>query len=132
MRRALPLLFVVMLAAGCGESRVVPVQGQFVWPDGSPVDLETYVVEASVEGSKISSRGSVDKDGKFTLTTFKPADGAEPGTHQVIVLPAPRAEYEPGPRVRLPARYRKPGTSGLTIQVERGKPNIFTLTVDRK
>lgn len=126
------ILLGLVLMVGCGDSRVVPVQGQFVWPDGTPADLETYVVEASVEGSKVTARASVDKEGKFTLTTFKPNDGAEPGTHQVIVVAAPRAEFEPPPRVKLPARYARPATSGLTLQVERGKPNVFTLTVQPK
>jgi hypothetical protein len=130
-KRCLVLLALV-LATGCGDSRVVPVQGQFVWPDGAPADLETYVVEASVEGSKVTAQGSVDKEGKFTLTTFKPGDGAEPGTHQVIVMPAPRAEFERPPRVKLPARYARAATSRLTIQVERGKPNVFSLIVERK
>ena len=132
VKRCLPLLLALMMAAGCGESRVVPVKGQFVWPDGTAADLETYVVEASMEGSKVTARAPVDKEGKFTLSTFTLGDGAEPGTHQVIVLAAPRAEFEAPPRVKLPIRYSRYATSGLTFQVERGKPNAFTLTVEKK
>src|SRR5205823_5560089 len=101
--------------------------------DGSPArELAGYAVESTVPGSKVSSRGDIDPEGHFVLSTYAPGDGAEPGTHRVLIAPIPRAEFEPAPKVKLPARYANAETSELTFTAERGKVNVVTLTVRRK
>lgn len=131
--RLLPALLAVA-AAGCGQSRTVPVEGQVVWADdGSPArELAGYEVTATVPGSASSSRGEVDQEGKFRMSTFEVGDGVEPGEHQVSLAPAPRTEIDPPLKATLPAKYARPGTSGLTFTAERGKPNAVTLSVARK
>lgn len=127
------VLFLGLLAAGCGGGRTARVEGQVVWEDGKPAkELSGYQVESSVPGGKSSARGDIDAEGHFVLSTFEPGDGAEPGTHKVVISPVPRAEFEPAPKVKLPSRYAKPETSGLSFLVERGKKNEVTLTVSRK
>jgi len=70
---------------GCnqGPLKTYPVQGKFVYDDGTfPKfgDVEFYS-----ETHRINARGTIDRDGTFTLTTFKKGDGAVAGTHKVIV-----------------------------------------------
>ncbi len=123
----------LLAAIGCGDSRVVTVEGRLVWPDGSPArELAGYTVEAAVEGSKVTARGDIDKEGRFRLGTFKIGDGAEPGVLRVCVFPPPPLEGQPPPPVKLPARYAQPENSGLTITAERGKRNEVTLTIARQ
>ena len=120
-------------AAGCGQSRTVPVRGQVLWDDGTPAgDLVGYTVESTVPGSTVSARGDIGADGRFTMSTFVEGDGTEPGTHQVSIAPIPRGEVDPPPKVRLPTRYADAKKSGLTFTVERGKANDVKLTVSRK
>jgi hypothetical protein len=130
------LVFALIAAAGltgCGGPKLVPVEGQVLWDDGTPAkELAGCIVESTVPGSAVTSRGTIDADGRFKLGTDKPDDGAEPGTHQVAITPYPRLEFEPAPKVKLPARYTRPDTSGLTYAAERGKVNAVTLTVGRK
>src|SRR5262245_15950666 len=116
--------------AGCGQSPTVPVEGQLVWPDGSPArELAGYTVEATIEGGKVTARGDIDPEGHFRLGTFKIGDGAEPGILRVCVFPPPPIEGQPPPPVKLPARYSQPENSGLVITAERGKRNDVTLTI---
>jgi len=119
---------------GCSKpSTNVRVEGQVVWADGSPaLELAGFVVESTVPGSRVTARGTIDAEGRFRLGTNRPGDGAEPGSHQVAINPAPRFEYEPPTPVRLPERYGRPETSGLTVTVEPGKTNRVTLAVSRK
>lgn len=133
MTLALTSLTIAVAAAGCGQSRTVPVRGQVIWDDGTPAgDLVGYTVESTVPGSTVSARGDVGADGHFTMSTFVQGDGAEPGTHKVSIAPIPRGETDPPPKVRLPARYADAQKSGLTFTVERGKTNDVKLTVSRK
>jgi hypothetical protein len=124
---------IALAAAGCGQSRTVPVKGQVFWDDGTPAgDLIGYMIDTAVPGSTVSSRADIGPEGKFVLGTFTPSDGAEPGTHKVVIASIPRADFEPPPKVRLPAKYANAATSGLTFTAERGKSNQIKLTVSRK
>ena len=80
-------------------------------------------------------------EGKFTLTTFKPGDGATPGMQQVTVSKAeetgrPTAKtappvFRPGaaprPRWIIPQRYAHAQTSGLTREVTENGDNDIVL-----
>ena len=55
------------------------------------------------------------------------------GDYTVVIQPppppAPTAKAAPGPKVSIPEKYTKPGTSGLTATVESGKNDFdFKLT----
>jgi hypothetical protein len=102
--------------------------------------------------------GTIAPDGTYTLTTFKPNDGALVGSHRVTIhatrvgagsLAAPRSIEEeversgrgaPGGKVLVagkvdwlvPEKYSAPGTSGLTATVGRGSNTIdFDLPAER-
>lgn len=86
--------------------------------------------------------GWTDRNGRFTLTTFRDGDGAVAGPQRVTVekierevLPLP-PNFEPGmdPPTRtnslLPARYRNFETSGLEAEVSANSRNDFTFVIE--
>src|SRR5262245_37431190 len=118
-RAALVGLAIAFGALGCGSSRTVPVKGQVLWDDGSPAELVGYMIDSAVPGSTVSARADIGPEGKFVLGTFSTDDGAEPGTHEVVIVEIPRSDLEPPPKVRLPGKYSNPKTSGLSFTAER-------------
>lgn len=132
--RAVPTMLVGILfisgPTGCGraahELDVAPVQGRALL-DGSP--LKSGVVFVMPKRGR-SARGMIDRDGTFTLTTYREGDGAQIGTHPVVVTPVPADELDRkgrADRVPLPARYSSPKTSGLEIDVISGETNEVEL-----
>lgn len=122
MRRKLVLLCLSgLLACGCGSGRkpVFPITGK-VLVNGKPAAHAMVVFHPVGENGPdvVKPRGKVETDGSFTLTTYDGNDGAPAGDYQVTVeqwLSSGKADE--GPSNRLPARYAKPDTSGLTAKV---------------
>jgi hypothetical protein len=145
-----PLLVAAWLAAACGGGcgggpQLAPVTGRVTYA-GKPVKegrITFYPESGRMALGTIS-------DGVYTLTTFRPGDGALVGSHKVAIhatrvgpssLAAPaNAEEEArlsrrgGPGVRVivpgkvewlvPEKYSEPATSGLTAEVKRGPNDI--------
>jgi hypothetical protein len=108
-------VLLVGVFAGCGDGRPrrVPVSGQ-VLIDGKP--LRCGYVRVLPEKSRAAT-GTIDKQGRFQLTTFDPGDGCVPGTHPVEVFAAEKA----GPsavRWLIPKDYQDEATSGLTVTIK--------------
>src|SRR5689334_14417891 len=76
----------LLVAVGCADKpdrpRVVPVKGRVLY-NGQP--LAGAHVTFTNGAAKRSAYARTDADGKFTLTTFEPGDGAVPGKQQVSV-----------------------------------------------
>lgn len=70
----------LLAAAGCGGPRLAPVSGR-VTVGGKPVP-EGVVMFHPADGP--TAVGAI-KDGAYTLTTFKPGDGALVGDHKVTI-----------------------------------------------
>ena len=126
----------IMFLGGCGSSGVHPVDGQVVWKDGTPAkDLAGSLVFFELPEKQTSSRGSIQTDGSFKLTTDKENDGAPAGEHTVLVIEVGRkslggpdaSAIAPG---KIDTRYATPATSDLRATVKPGK-NKLTLTVER-
>jgi hypothetical protein len=80
------LLLLLPLSPGCSnQPKAYPAGGKVVFKDGTP--LKGGRIELKSREHPYAARGRVDADGQFSLTTFKPNDGAIAGPHQVIVLP---------------------------------------------
>ena len=80
-RASAPLLLACVLAAGCGDSKVVSVSGRLTY-QGKPVpNAFVHFVPASGR----PSLGETDADGKFTLVYDPQTKGAERGKHRVFV-----------------------------------------------
>lgn len=76
------LLCLALLAAGCG--RTSAVKGR-VLLDGRPVAGASVLFMPDAEGQGRPASGVTDDDGYFRLTTYRPGDGALPGTYRVLV-----------------------------------------------
>jgi hypothetical protein len=133
----MPTLALVMLASvgGCGgeyaTSEIVdtaPVSGTLTYK-GQP--LEYYqVVFMPVDGTRVAA-GVTDAEGKFKMGTNDGGDGAPPGEAKVAVsFVGPPSTGEAGleqviddpsklpkPKIKIPAKYGDPETSGLTQTV---------------
>lgn len=115
---------------GCGKPSyqldTAPVRGT-VTLDGGPLP-SGYVVVPTTRGRMASGR--IAPDGTFVLTTYDDGDGAQVGTHPVVVNEVPPDEFSSVPRqnrVRIPERYSSAGTSGLEVTVKPDEENVLNL-----
>jgi hypothetical protein len=109
-----------------------PVRGK-VYFEGTPAAGATVAFHLrSADGKRLTRAADalVEGDGSFVLSTYTPWDGAPEGEYVVTVTQGgASAPGDATPRVnRLPARYARAETSGLTVTVKRGQ-NEFTLTL---
>jgi hypothetical protein len=105
--------------AGCGWGmpKTYPAKGKIVFKGGKPV-TDGRIQFQSTEHPQIKALGDIDKDGRFSLTTFveaKNAAGAPAGTYRVVV------ELErPAEVVALPGAYTvEPRENDFTIVIAR-------------
>lgn len=111
------LLMITLVAlAGCGGSsgfpKTYPVTGT-VKLNGKPID--GAMVTFQMESGKENAIGTTDKNGEFSLSMFRPGDGAVPGKYKVAIKKedaAPVATNAPPPgqigSAELPADYAPP------------------------
>lgn len=151
------ILAVVAGLEGCGSGRpkTVPVTG-VVTLDGKPIEGANVTFypdtgetagagaqQKKADGPGRPATGTTDKDGKFTLKTFEPGDGALPGKYKVAIIKkevtgfladkdglsggiAPEGVKE---NWIIPPKYADPNKSGLTAEVKSGmQPLEFKLT----
>jgi hypothetical protein len=116
--------------AGCGGTRYYPVDGEVVYPDGTPVTgMKGATVVMESADRAVSAQGTVDEHGRFVMMTEKPGDGVAPGKQRVAITRAGDNPEKPAPRV-IAAKYEDARTSGLEADVE-AKPNHVRLTVEK-
>ncbi len=89
----------------------------------------------STEPSRRNATGQLDPNGKYTLQTEAPGDGAELGDYEVTIYShdeqildyTPKVPVKPQPLV--PTKYESPKTSGLKRTVKTGSNTMnFELT----
>ncbi len=124
-------LLVFIVVCGCGKpdymKETAPVSG-VVTLDGKPVESGYIFVSPSIGRM---AKGTIAEDGTFTLGTYGDDDGAQVGTHPVMIAPVPLDEGgRRKPKKDIPAKYGSAGTSDLEITVEPGTSNTveFNLT----
>ncbi|MBN2293061.1 MAG: hypothetical protein JXM70_11585 [Pirellulales bacterium] len=133
MRLWFVFIVVVPLAIGCGPGRpkTVPVTG-VVTLDGKPVQGASVKFEPKNEGRP--AMGETDQEGKFSLKTFDPGDGAILGEHQVTVRKVEVSGFQADPdglsgapipggireRWIIPRKYSDPKQWDYTVEVESG------------
>lgn len=118
-------ILVVSLAGCVDNSGLAPVTG-VITLDGKPLEKAGVMFHPDAGG--VPAAGETDADGKFTLSTRVPGDGASIGNNVMTVAKAghanPGAAVEEGEIVAMklltPLKYGNPKTSGLTIEVKRG------------
>src|SRR5262245_26433679 len=136
-RRLLVLALGVALGAmaGCNSSgpQMVRIRGVVNYK-GVPLTnvsqgIVSYLPKAAGTGAREAS-GRIQPDGSFVMTTFQKEDGVVVGEYDITVSaystqPLTRQETESGmhgsgPRLLIPDRYLKPGSSGLSDSVATG------------
>jgi len=130
-------LVLTLPLSGCGKGNAISlakVSGS-VTLDGQP--LTKGAVQFMPDGSKGTTgpmaTGKIGPDGKFTLTTSTPDDGAQVGFYKVAVSCWEEVPFDPNnpkapppPKSLIPERYADAGMSGLTAEVKSGTKNEFT------
>ena len=141
-----------VLAAGCGGGSSNPATA----PVTGTVQLNGQAVEGATvtfvgEASPRPATGITDAQGKFTLTSFKPNDGAPPGEYSITITKYPEAGAGTAPEVdttkpdamygdggpdaegpanALPAKYATAVMTPLKETVTAGQDNDFTFALD--
>lgn len=125
------LLLFLAAIAGCGPSEpklkpVFPVRGS-IFVNGKPASGAVVMFHPlplpTGKTHALTSRGTVNSDGDFTLTTYNTDDGAPEGDYAVAVYwPGKRTgkgddESSDLPPDRLGLRYSNPATSSLKYRV---------------
>jgi len=146
------VLFASASLVGCGGGggastgpKTYPVSGT-VTQGGKPLDGAT--IQFVLADGKGGAAGKTDSNGRYTLSTAKPGDGAVAGQYKVAIskfeqpaaaaggtsekdyVPPKEGETAPAPKNLLPAKYASPNTSGLTATVKDSGENKIDFTVD--
>ncbi|MEX2175352.1 MAG: carboxypeptidase-like regulatory domain-containing protein [Pirellulaceae bacterium] len=135
MKRA-SALFLGMAAVfllGCGSASPVSAGGTVTYKGAPVANARIGFIPKTVDGAAKGemASGETDAEGKFTVTTKSPGDGAVPGEYTVTVAPnaaeATENDYSLPPPPPYPGHYSDPGTSSLKVTVKRGDENQFPL-----
>ena len=134
-----PVVAAVLLAAsGCGRPDMAKVNGTITFK-GQPVRM------ASVQfmpQKRPMAGGLTDKEGRFSLTTRKPRDGAFVGSHKVVIVPwlpgvgddpksSAAADIPPAHRTDIPKKFQSREATPLTAEVMAGKLNEFAFELEK-
>ncbi|HQF12432.1 MAG TPA: hypothetical protein PLS55_00945 [Thermogutta sp.] len=136
------LSFALVAIVGCGKgtdpNRPKTVKaGGVVLYNGQPVEGAVVTLVPMDNSSPRGAVGQTDAQGRFSLTSFDPNDGAVPGKYyvgiaKVVLEDAPPGQTGPGgeqdpeakvARDLLPLKYKIPQQSGLTAEITASGPN---------
>jgi hypothetical protein len=120
---------------GCGTKgpELQPVKGT-VLVNKKAAEHATVVLHPlnSAAADLPKPRGRVNADGSFTLTTLSAGDGAPAGEYRVTVEQwLAGARPDDPPANRLPAKYARPETSGLTASIAPGTTELKVIEITR-
>jgi hypothetical protein len=129
--------WLTLFAASCGCQRgpqLVPVSGK-VHYNGRPLEFGSVTFQPA---SGQPAQGDIQPDGSFTLSTYRPNDGAVVGLHKVRIAcyesQKPGAIKPPGEqtlgKLLIPQKYSLFDQSGFTAEVraENNEPFAFEMT----
>ena len=134
---ALSLCAFAIVGCSAGHLPTYPTSGSVRFEDGDPVRLGT--IEFYHPEHDVTARGTIDRNGRYELSTFQVNDGAIAGEHQVVVIqmlmPNPVVKRSPADASRehhhgrhVDKAYAGYATSSLTCNVEQGD-NVRNFTV---
>ena len=94
-------------------------------PDGTTIERSLVVFEGKAsDGTAISTRGEVAKDGSFELSTDGPNDGVPIGKYRVLVAPPPMVDAEASTKSPFNSRFSDFDKSKLEFEVKAGSNNF--------
>ncbi len=123
MRNGSPKAWIKMAAmaclvgifGGCGSDSVpdlkqtYQVEGRIILADGRPLS-GGRIAFLSTDGLNPAASGEIRNDGRFSLTTREPNDGAAPGDYKVRIERAARS-------ASFPIKYLDEDDSGLIVTI---------------
>ena len=134
----------IVAVSGCSGVKIPPLGqvGGIVTLDGPPLTKgQVQFLPDSSKGTKgRMAVGIIGTDGRFSLTAFKPGDGALVGFHKVVIIceediptfdPNSKVALQP-PKSLIPIRYTDANTSGLTAEVKAAAKNDFTFALESR
>jgi hypothetical protein len=130
---------VALFLSSCGDAgrrTVYPAYGRVLF-EGQPVPNAQVILHPLTSDDKdhpVRPTGRVGADGSVTLTTYTAGDGAPEGEYAVTVdlrRRPPDAEGDVTQSV-LPARYLKPETSPLRVQIKKGTNELAPFELTRR
>jgi len=128
----------LMLVCGCGESgpRTIEIRGT-VTTGGKTLEGGTITFKPTNVpdgGARRPAIGQIESDGSYTLSTFTHGDGALPGEYAVVITSLvgapPLTVWEENPpkrKSRIPLKYNRADTSGLTASIPADAKGRLTL-----
>src|SRR5262249_52680611 len=126
-------LLVALAGCGSGQMKTAVVKGKVTYK-GAPVPNGTI---SFIPDSGPAATGEIQRDGTYTLTTYRSGDGAVLGKHTVVIvamqdqgdrLPEART---PLPPPIVPDRYTSAATSELRAEV-KDELNTINFTLEEK
>jgi hypothetical protein len=129
--RRLAVLAALVVIAGCGGTKLYPVTGKVVFPDGSPLTGGTVEFGPVDKNAVLGPRGEIQADGTFRMSTFKEGDGAPEGKYRVLVAPPEIGDPDRPQPLVIDRRFKSFDKSGLEYTVQPGKNEPFTITVEK-
>lgn len=129
IQRCAAFVLLLSLLTGCGGPGVTQVTGRVTLADGK-VPTGVYVMFMDDVNGR-SPSGMVEADGRYTLTTEKPGDGAFPGVYKIsFAPPSPADSSQPTPPTPFHDKYLRVSTSGLEREVKPGQTNEFDFVLE--
>jgi len=119
------LLPLLAFMCGCGGSNMGQVSGRVTY-NGKPI--APGIIQFYPENGPMAF-GGLDANGRFTLTTKTPGDGAVAGPHRVCIMPfipgagemgTGKPEFDMDPK-NIPQKYRSRETTPLKADVVADK-----------
>ena len=131
LRLALPALLIAT-AAGCGGSNTNPVSGTVLVKGKAAAGVRVTFHPRG--GGGTTPTGETDKDGRFTLSTAAPRDGAPPGEYAVTFELMRVSADTYGREIEVDAwkgKYADPAASTtMTVTVQKGENNLDPFRLD--
>jgi hypothetical protein len=109
---------------------VFKTTGRVIW-NGEPAAGALVTLQS--QSHNLAASGKTDAKGQFTLTTWRPGDGAVAGDHAVsienVVIPGYTPDGLPIEINVMPQVYLDPKTSGLNATIKTTGPNVLSFEV---
>ncbi len=125
---AFPLIFsfVCVMFIGCGSGHV-GFRGKVVFSDdGSPLTVGVVCFTTPT----FQAKGDLQRDGTFTMGSYRSRDGLPPGRYQVGILAATEDLGDEVSYSLVDPKWGSPKTSGYTLDVDR-TISKYEIKVDR-
>lgn len=120
----------LIASAGCGGSgppnvATYKVDGQVLLADGKPLTTgHVTFVPTQTEGAALPASGEIGADGRFSLTTRAPGDGAAVGDYRVRIdvppTPTPRGKSNRP----FPQKYTDIDNTDIAVSIKAGSNTL--------